>query len=293
MKLTEVWKARGKPTISFELFPARNDKAAARLDKAVVKLAALEPDFVSVTFGAGGSTREGSLALATELKRDKGLEVLPYFACYGLSPEQIVEVVDGYRDLGVDNLLAVRGDEPRDAEGFTPHQDSLPHASDLLSLLSGRYDLCLGAACYPEGHVAAESLDRDLEFVKLKVSSGAQFLIANYSYDNRYFFDLIERTTALGIDVPIVAGVMPIYNVKMMESLAALCGATITDELRAGIAALPEGDKQALNRFGIDFATEQCRGLLASGVTGLHFYTMDRAKSVLGIVSNLRQEGLI
>ena len=111
--------------------------------------------------------------------------------------------------------------------------------------------------------------------------------------DNRFFFDLVERTAKLGIDVPIVAGVMPIYNIKMMENLAALCGATITDQVRAGIAALPEGDKKALGRFGIDFATEQCRGLLDSGVTGLHFYTMDRAKSVVGIVGNLREAGLL
>jgi methylenetetrahydrofolate reductase (NADPH) len=293
MKLTEIWKSRGMPTISFELFPARSDKAQARLDKAIAKLVALEPDFVSVTFGAGGSTREGSLALAAALNNEHGLEVLPYFACYGLSPQQITEAVDGYRDLGVDNLLAVRGDAPRDDEEFTPHPESLAHASDLLGFLAERYDLCLGAACYPEGHVAAESLDRDLEFVKLKVDRGARFLIANYCYDNRYFHDLVERAAALGIDVPIVAGVMPIYNVKMMESLAALCGATITDEVRAAIAALPDGDKKALNQFGIDFATVQCRGLLESGVTGLHFYTMDRAKSVAGIVGNLAELGLV
>jgi methylenetetrahydrofolate reductase (NADPH) len=293
MRLTEMWKTRGRPTISFELFPARSDKAAAKLPKVIGKLAALEPDFVSVTFGAGGSTREGSLALATELKQTHGLEVLPYFACLGLGPEQIGEVVDGYRDLGVDNLLTVRGDEPRDAEGFTPHPESLAHASDLLSFLRQRYDLCLGAACYPEGHVAAASLERDLEFVKLKIECGAEFLIANYCYDNRYFFELTERARALGIDVPIVPGVMPIYNLKMMETLAAICGATITDELKAGIAALPEGDKKALGAFGIEFATTQCRGLLEHGVPGLHFYTMDRAKSVTGIVGNLREAGLL
>ncbi|MBW2277562.1 MAG: methylenetetrahydrofolate reductase [Deltaproteobacteria bacterium] len=293
MKLTEMWKTRGVPTISFELFPARSDKAAVKLDKAIGKLSALEPDFVSVTFGAGGSTRQGSLDLASVLKNEKGLEVLPYFACHGLSPKQITEVVATYRDLGVDNLLAVRGDEPRDAEDFTPHPESLAHASDLLGLLAESHDLCLGAACYPEGHVAAESLDADLEFVKLKVDCGAEFLIANYCYDNRFFFDLLERAAKAGIDVPIVAGVMPIYNIKMMENLAALCGATITDEVRAGIAALPEGDKQALGRFGIEYATEQCRGLIEGGVAGLHFYTMDRAKSVVGIVGNLREGGLL
>jgi methylenetetrahydrofolate reductase (NADPH) len=293
MRLTDIWSKRTQPTISFELFPPRSDKAAAKLGKVIPKLAALEPDFVSVTFGAGGGTREGSLQLASELKNEHRLEVLPYFACYGLAPGQITEVVDGYRDLGVDNLLAIRGDEPRGDEPLEPHPQSLAHASDLLGFLGERYDLCLGAACYPEGHVAAGGLARDLEFVKLKVDQGAEFLIANYCYDNRYFFELLERATALGIDVPIVAGVMPIYNLKLMENLATICGATITDDLRRRIAGLPEGDKKALSAFGIEFATEQCRGLLEHGVPGLHFYTMDRAKSVAGIVGNLREEGLL
>ena len=294
MKITELWQSGRKPTISFELFPARTEKAAINLDKAIDKLTDLEPDFFSVTFGAGGSTKEGSYNLVKKLKVGKGLEVLPYFACYGLGPTAITEVVSSYRELGIDSLLAVRGDPPRDVEGFTPHPEGFSHASDLLLFLGSRFeDLCLGAAGYPEGHVAAESRDRDLEFLKLKVTNGARFIIANYFYDNAFFFDFCERCRQIGIDVPIIPGVMPIYSVKMVETLAGICGATITDQLRARIATVAEGDKAGLVELGVELATSQCRQLLEHGVAGLHFYTMDRSKSALGIIERLRSESLL
>jgi methylenetetrahydrofolate reductase (NADPH) len=292
MRLTELWKSKGKPTVSFELFPARSEKAAANLERAIDALAALGPDFVSVTFGAGGSTREGSRDLVDKLINQKKLEVVAYFACYGLGPDDITAVLDAYRDLGVESVLCVRGDAP-ESEDFKPHPRSLPHASDLLGFVSKRWDFCLGAAGYPEGHIEAESKEKDLEYLKLKVESGAQYIIANYFYDNQYFFDFMERCRRAGIEVPVLPGVMPVYTVKMMETLASLCGATLTDKLKQGIAALPEGDKQALLDFGVDFAVERCRGLIAAGVPGLHIYTMDRSSSAGKIVNRLRAEGLL
>ncbi len=295
MKVLDAWQSNQKPTISFELFPARSDKAAENLEKAIDRLADLEPDFCSVTFGAGGSTREGSRQLVEKLKREKKLEVIAYFACYGLGPEDIVAVLDSYQEIGIENILAVRGDPPheKDEETFTPHPESLPHASDLVAFVRPRYDFCLGVAGYPEGHIDAPSQEKDLEYLKLKVDQGAEYVIANYFYDNGYYFDFVERCQSMGIDVPIVPGVMPIYSVKMMERLAGLCGATITDEVRQGIAVLPEGDKEALVAWGIDFATRQCAELLKDGVPGLHFYTMDRSKSTVGIINRLRSEGLV
>lgn len=293
MRLTDVWNSRGKPTISFEFFPGRNEKAVGKLDKVIDKLAALEPDFVSVTFGAGGSTRDGSRELVEKLMHEKRLAVLPYFAGYGLGPDDLTAILADYRDLGTENLLAVRGDAPQGDVEFVPHPESLPHASDLLAFIKERFDFCLGAGGYPEGHIEAESLDRDIEFVRLKVDQGAEFIITNYCFDNAYFFDFRERCARAGIDVPIVPGVMPIYNVKLLHSLASLCGATITDRLQAGLAALPEGDQQAVSAFGVEFAVDQCRELLEQGVPGLHFYTIDRAKSVLKIVGQLRESGLV
>jgi methylenetetrahydrofolate reductase (NADPH) len=293
MKVTNIWKSKQKPTISFELFPPRSEKGAENLGKSIDALAALGPDFVSVTFGAGGSTREGSRQLVEKLKNEKKLEVMAYFACYGLGPEDITAILDDYKASGVENVLAVRGDPPREEENFQPHPDSLAHASDLISFIRPRYDFCLGAAGYPEGHIECQSREKGIEFLKLKVENGAEYIISNYFYDNTYFFDFVERCRAIGIDVPVVPGVMPIYSVKMMEMLAGMCGATITDEVRQRMASLPESDKEALVNFGIDFAENQCRQLLREGVPGLHFYTMDLSKSTVGIINRLRDEKLL
>jgi methylenetetrahydrofolate reductase (NADPH) len=186
----------------------------------------------------------------------------------------------------------VRGDPPRE-KGFKPHPDSLPYASDLVAFIRPRYGFCLGVAGYPEGHIDAPSKEKDIEYLKLKVDRGAEYIISNYFYDNQYFFDFVEQCRAAGIDVPILPGVMPIYSVKMMEMLAGICGATITEEVRQGIAALAEGDGEALVAFGIEFAVRQCSELLQAGVPGLHIYTMDRSKSTTGIVNRLRSEGLL
>jgi len=290
MKVTDIWNASQSPTISFELFPAKSEKAAARLEKTIEILAALKPDFVSVTFGAGGSTREGSRKLVRKLMHDYGLEVVAYFACYGLGPEEIIAVLDSYHEMGVESILAVRGDTPRDKE-FELHPGSLPHASDLVSFIRPRYNFCMGIAGYPEGHIHAPSKEKDLEYLKLKVDQGAEYIIANYFYDNSYFFNFVDRCRSAGIEAPILPGVMPIYSIKMMEMLAGMCGATIPDELSADIAALDVDDKGALLSFGIEYAFNQCAELLEKGIPGIHFYTMDRSRSTEGIVNRLRGEG--
>ena len=292
MRVADIWKAGGKPTISFELFPAKSERAAVSLGKAIAKLAALEPDFVSVTFGAGGSTREGSRQLVADLKETYGLEVIAYFAGYGLGPDDITGALDSYREIGVENVLAVRGDPPQDTD-IEPHPESFPYACDLVPFIRARYDFCLGVAGYPEGHIDATSREKDLEVLKLKVERGAEYIITNYFYDTAYFFDFTARCRAAGIEVPIVPGVMPIYSVKMMEMLAGLCGATITDEVRRGLAALPADDKDALAEFGIGVAVRQCTELLEAGVPGLHLYTMNRSKSAVAIVNRLRRQGAL
>ena len=292
MKVTDIWNANQSPSISFELFPAKSEKGAVSIAKTIDTLAALKPDFVSVTFGAGGSTREGSRQLIQKLKHEKGLEVVAYFACFGLGPDEIIAVLDSYHEMGVESILAVRGDTPRE-EGFEPHPESLPHASDLVSFIRPRYDFCIGAAGYPEGHIDAPSKEKDLEYLKLKVDQGAEYIIANYFYDNSYFFNFVDRCRSAGIEVPILPGVMPIYSIKMMEMLASLCGATIPDEVRAGIAVLDADDKGALLNFGIDYAYNQCTELLEKGAPGIHFYTMDRSRSTESIVKRLRSEGLL
>lgn len=291
MKLIELWQPSAKPTISFEVYPVQEPKAALSQEKAINQLAALTPDFFSVTFGAGGSSKKFSQELIESLLKRKGQKVLAYFAGYGLGPLEISSVLTGFQEAGVENVLVVRGDKPRDQPDFKSHPESMAHASDLLAFIKPRFSFCLGAAGYPEGHIEAESKKQDLEYLKLKVEKGASFIVVNYFYDNRFFFDFVKECRGMGIDVPIIAGIMPIYNVKMMENLASLCGATITDEVRSGLAALPAGDKEVLSNFGVEFATRQCRELIKAGVAGLHFYTMNRAKSVVEIISRLRAEG--
>jgi len=292
MKLTDFWKSATKPTISFELFPARTEKGAAKLETTIDELADLKPDFVSVTFGAGGSTRQGSHQLVRKLKEEKGLEVVAYFAGYGLSPDEITSVLDDYHALGVKNVLVVRGDPPHD-ESFKPHPESFSYANELMSFIRPKYDFCLGVAGYPEGHIDASGKNQDLEYLKMKVDQGAEYIITNYCYDNQYFFDYVESVRAAGIDLPILPGVMPIYSIKMMENLAKLCGATITENIREGIDDLPEGDAGALLKFGVDFATGLCSELLEAGVLGLHIYTMDRSPSATGIIQALRESELL
>lgn len=292
MRITDLWKSSQKPTVSFELFPARTEKSAGRLEKTIASLADLQPNFVSVTFGAGGSTREGSQQLIEKLKGEHDLEVVAYFAGFGLGPDDICSVLDSYQALGIDTILVVRGDPP-EADDFTPHPEGFSYASELMAFIRPRYNFCLGVAGYPEGHINASSKEKDLEYLKLKVDQGAEYIITNYTYDNQQFFDFVERCQAVGINIPILPGVMPIYSVKMMEMLAGLCGATITEEVRQGIERIPAEDRSALVEFGIEFAVQQCRELLKAGVPGVHIYTMDRSPSTVGIVNRLRSEGLL
>jgi methylenetetrahydrofolate reductase (NADH) len=293
MRATNLWENNDRPTLSFEFFPPRSEKDDEKFSKVIDTLAELNPNFVSVTFGAGGSSREGSYQLVKKLIQEKHLNVIAYLAAYGLSPDDISSVLESYAELGVETILALRGDPPRSNEGLTPHPQSMQHASDLLEFTKNRYDFCLGAAGHPEGHPEALSKEKDLEYLKLKVANGAEFIIANFVYDTRFYFDFVERARAIGIRVPIIPGIMPIYSVKLLEILTKTCGATITEEVRQGLAELPADDKKAVAQFGIDFATKQCRKLIEKGVPGIHLYTMDRGKAVTEIVGNLRNEGLL
>ncbi len=286
-------KNKEKPVISFEFSRPKNEKAAANLNNALVKLKALNPDYVSVTFGAGGSTSEGSAQLVEKLKNEFDFKVVAYIAGVGLSPVRIEEVLDKYKALGIETMFVIRGDAPTWEENYKPEPDAFAHASDLLKFIKGKYDFCIGAGAYPEGHLEAESVEKDIEYLKMKEKEGAEYLVAQYFYDNQYFYDFIERARLAGITVPIVPGIMPIYTEGLMNNLANVCGVTITKEIRDRLAALPKEDKKAVSDFGLQFALKQCRELLNNGVSGLHFYTMNRANTVVSIVETLREEGLL
>lgn len=293
MAIEKLWQGRSNPTISFEFYPGRDEKAVQKLDETIDKLLELQPDFVAVTFGAGGSTSQGSYELVKNLKQEKKQLVLPYLAAYGMNPEDLLAIIDSYLALTVSDIFCVRGDQPKDLAGFQPHPQALAHASDLLAFVGKRYSCHLGAAGYPEGHFEAESKEKDLQYLKLKVANGAQWIFSQFCLDNRIFIDFLDRCQAVGIKVPILAGIMPIHSLKLLENLAKFCGASIPTSLRAELAKLPVDDKQAVIDFGISFAVEQCRQFLRCGVAGLHFYTMNRSQTVVAIVKQLRSEGLL
>jgi methylenetetrahydrofolate reductase (NADPH) len=271
----------------------QNEKAAAKLDKVIETLKAARPDYVSVTFGAGGSTREGSFELLDKLKNQVGFQVVAYLAGVGLGTGALAGCLDRFASLDIGTLFVIRGDPPTWDENYEPHPEALSHASEILAFVKKRSDLCLGCAGYPEGHIEAASKEQDLENLARKVEQGADYIVTQYCYDNRYFFDFRKRARAMGIKVPIFAGIMPIYTIKLMENLAKICGATITDPLRQELAQLDIEDKKAVSQFGVDFATRQCRQLLEQGVDGLHFYTMNRGKTIESVLTNLRSDGLL
>lgn len=280
------------PVISYEFFPPRNEKAARSFEKVIDTLSETRPDYVSVTFGAGGSTREGSYDAVKRLLSEKQMPTVAYVAGIGLGPEDISREMDRYEKLGVETVFAIRGDEPQD-EDFTAAEESFDHASSMIAFIKDRYPFCLGCAGYPEGHIQAESREKDIQYLKLKQDNGAEYVVTQYCYDNRTFFEYVENCRAAGVSIPIVPGIMPIYSLALTRNLARVCGTTIPDDLQAQLDGLAEADKEAVLDFGVDFAVDQCRELLAEGVPGLHFYTMDRSRSTAEIVTRLRKEGRI
>jgi methylenetetrahydrofolate reductase (NADPH) len=291
MRVSSLYESKN-PVISMEFFPPRNEKAAQSFGKTIDDLAELKPDYMSVTFGAGGSTRDGSYQTVRKVMIDKKQPTVAYIAGYGLSPEEITEVLDKYQDLGIETIFVVRGDKPNN-ETFTPHPQSFAYASEMIAFIKQRYNFTLGCAGYPEGHLEAQSLEKDIEHLKRKVDNGAEYVVAQYFYDNTLFFNFIEKCKASGIGVPIIPGIMPVYTVKMTHMLSKVCGSTITKELQSKLDAVDANDKDAVLKLGIDFSTWQCKELLKKGVSGLHFYTMDRSHSTRQIINNLKEEKLL
>jgi len=288
MRVGKLYREAGKkPPVSFEFFPPRDEKAEAGFDRTLDSLSSLDYDYMSVTFGAGGSTKEGSYNTVKKMITDRKLPTVAYIAGYGLAPSDITKVLDRYKALGVETIFVIRGDEPKDPE-FSPHPDSFEHASEMIAFIRERYDFDLGCAGYPEGHIQAESLEKDIEYLKLKVDNGAQYVIAQYFYDNTCFFDYVTKCRAAGIDVPIIPGIMPIYSMKLTKMLCNLCGSTLPRPIAEKLEELSSKEKGAVAEYGIEVAVEQCRDLLDRGVDGLHFYTMNRSKSIAAIVQQLK-----
>jgi methylenetetrahydrofolate reductase (NADPH) len=281
---------RGEPMFSFEFFPPKTEDGVKALYETVDALRPLGPAYVSVTYGAGGTTRARTLELVKRLKRETEIETMAHVTCVGASRDEIAAVLDEVAEVGVQNVLALRGDPPRGEVSFTPHPDGFRYASELVAFIRSqpqRWRFCLGAAAYPEGHVETRDLALDLRHLKAKVEAGADFLVTQLFFDNSHYFSFVERARAVGIGLPIVPGIMPFTNVEQVERFTAMCGASIPRKLRAAMEVRRE-DGDAARELGVAYATLQCADLLRRGAPGVHFYTLNRSPSTRAIVAALR-----
>jgi methylenetetrahydrofolate reductase (NADPH) len=283
-------RERGEPIFSFEFFPPRTDDGVRGLFETVEALRPLGPAYVSVTYGAGGSTRAKTIDLVKRLKRDAEVEAMAHVTCVGAARDEIAAVLDEVAEAGIQNVLALRGDPPRGQSAFVPHPDGFTHASELVAFIRSRPDrwrFCVGAAAYPEGHVETPDLAQDLRHLKLKVEAGTDFLVTQLFFENAHYFRFVERARAAGVDVPVVPGIMPFTNVEQVERFTAMCGAAIPPPLRAAME-VRRADPDGARELGVAYATLQCADLLRRGAPGIHFYTLNRSPSTRAIVAALR-----
>jgi len=280
---------RSRPVYSFEFFPPKTDAGMANLERTIRDLADLEPGYVSVTYGAGGSTRERTVDLVTRIQRELGIIAMAHFTCVGSDRAEMTTVLDKLVDGGVRNVIALRGDPPAGAERFETTPGGLAHASELVGLIRGRFAdrVTVAAACYPEGHVECRDLARDLDHLAEKVRAGVDFLITQLFFDNEHYFRFVERARAAGITVPIVPGIMPIGNVAQIERFTKLCGATIPAVLHAELDKRRD-DPAAVAALGVAQATAQCVELLRGGAPGVHFYTLNQSPATRVILTALK-----
>jgi methylenetetrahydrofolate reductase (NADPH) len=283
---------RKQPIFSFEFFPPKSDDAVAQLERTIADLVPLEPDFVSVTYGAGGSTREKTIDIVTRIKREIGLEAMAHLTCVGSTSEELEGVLQRLADAGVQNVLALRGDPPKGQSQFTAVEGGFRYSNELVSFIREKLGnrLSVGGAGYPEKHVECGNPAVDLANLKRKVDSGAEFLITQLFFDNRKYFEFVDNARAMGINVPIIPGIMPITNASQVERFTMLCGASLPFRLAAELDRRRE-DSQAVMQLGVAHATAQCIELLQCGAPGVHFYTLNRSTATMQVLSALRTIG--
>jgi methylenetetrahydrofolate reductase (NADPH) len=283
MKIHENIEKKGK-SLSFEFFPPRDPAGEKKLFPVIKKLESLGPDFVSVTYGAGGGSRKNTAALVERIKADTSLNPMPHLTCIGQTEKDLRTILDYYKELGIENILALRGDFPKGTGEEDYPEDCLTCAKDLVDLTSSYRAFSIGVACYPEGHIEAPSLEKDLLFTKRKIDSGAHFAITQMFFENRFFFEFLERAEKIGIHIPIIPGIMPIFDIKKTAEFCRRCGTTIPASLANRMGRASPEDAA---RIGREFAVAQCIDLIRQGIRYFHFYSMNQAESAIEILGNL------
>jgi methylenetetrahydrofolate reductase (NADPH) len=294
--IADIYAARrgtGQPVLSFEFFPPKTPEGdTALLERTIPALAKFEPDYCSMTYGAGGSTREKSLMVVERIQQDHGLTALAHLTCVNATRAEIADILAQARRIGVKNILALRGDPPGGTGEFVKTEGGFEFSNELVAYLRELGGFSIGVAGFPEGHVACkEGKHVDWDRLKRKIDAGADFVITQLFFDNADFYEFREHLTRkLGVTVPLVAGILPVLSGAQIKRFAALCGARLPERLTRRLDELAN-DEAASAAFGIEYATEQCRDLLANGIEGLHFYTLNKVPSVTAVLKNLNLPG--
>jgi len=289
MRIDERIANGDEPAFSFEFFPPKTPEGEENLATALTELARLDPTYVSVTYGAGGTRaqRGKTIDIVSRIKADHGLEAMAHFTCVGADVDELRQMLGLMRDAGIANVLALRGDPPQGQTEWTPTEGGLHYSRELVELIRDEYDFAIGAACFPEVHIHATDAESDLRYLKEKVDAGARFLITQLFFDNGAYYDFVARARDIGIDVPIIPGIMPITDANQIKRITGMCGASIPAELLHELD-LRSDQPGAVSDLGVAHATLQCADLLANGAPGIHFYTLNRSPATRAILSALR-----
>jgi methylenetetrahydrofolate reductase (NADPH) len=275
MRIDELFLGT-QPTLSFEFFPSRNEEGEAQLMTTIEELRPLKPSFVSITRTGGGAPP--TIDLTARIQNEAGIRAMSHLTCAGYTKDQIAELLDKAWDNGIRNILALRGDAAPGEKTYAVTEGGFEAASDLVKFAAERHDFCIGVAGYPEGHPTSLNLERDARYFKLKIDNGADFGITQLFFDNADFYRWRDRIQGMGVDIPLVAGIMPILNVSQIKRFVGMCGAKIPEPLLVQLESL-ESDPASVHAAGVEYAIRQCEDLLANGVSGVHFYTLNRSKA--------------
>lgn len=285
MKITDILKRDGR-AFSFEFFPPKDEEGMGNLYVTVNTLKTLRPSYVSVTYGAGGSTRAKTVTLVEKIKSEIGIESMAHLTCVGHTRGELSQILLELKNAGMDNVLALRGDPPKGETKFVKPDGGFEYGSELVAMVRENFDFCIGVAGYPEGHVECPDKQKDLEHLKIKVDAGGDFIITQLFFNNEAYFRFVDAAQKIGIRAPIIAGIMPITNFQQIQRFAAMCGAVIPPLLQEKLEQCKD-NSNCVEQIGIDYATKQCDELLRKGVPGIHFYTLNKSTATKTIFENL------
>ena len=291
MRITDIFKQKNQ-TFSFEFFPPKTEKGMVVLLQTIKNLKQFNPDYVSVTYGAMGSTQDKTLCIVDEIQNRLGITAMAHLTCVGASSMQIKDILQQLKKLGIQNIMALRGDPPQGQKEFVHTPGGFKNATDLIKCIKHTRYFCIGAAGYPEGHIEAETLNRDLDFLKMKMDLGADFIVTQLFLDNAYYFRFRELASKKGVNLRLIPGIMPVTNYQQINKFSSMCGCNIPPQLENRLYPVRDNNED-IARIGVEYATSQCEELLRNGAPGLHFYTLNKSTATREIFNALISQGYI